>query len=90
MKVNDPRVVLAIGILVLVMWSTHAPADREGARRCLEAAGYTDIEFVRGRPLSRSQTDFYCTGFEATSPSGRHVSGYVTGGLLGGSALHVD
>jgi hypothetical protein len=87
---KDPRVYVGAGVLLLVFWLSLLPQDRTGAGRCLRAAGYSDVIFTHARPFGRSRDDFYSTGFEATSPSGEHVTGYVTRGIFGGSAIHLD
>lgn len=54
----------------------------ESAKDLLEAQGYKDVEITGYAPFSCSEDDTYQTGFTATSPTGRRVSGAVCEGML--------
>lgn len=78
-------------VMVLSINLLTGCTDKSGAERVLKAHGYTHIVITGWRPLSGSEKDFYCTGFEATSPSGRRVTGTVTSGLiLKGNTIRLD
>lgn len=61
--------------IVLVMMFSCTDSDR--VEQVLEDQGYTNVE-TTGYAWNRcSESDGTCTGFRATSPSGRGVSGAV-------------
>jgi hypothetical protein len=78
---------ILIGILFLAFVGL---TDASGAIATLQGAGYTDIKITGNRPFMRGQGDFYSTGFEASGPTGRRVSGAVTAGLFKGSTIRFD
>ena len=61
-------------ILILVALSC---TNNEGARHTLAADGFTDVKLTGYAMTECAKSDDTCTGFEATSPSGQHVSGAV-------------
>jgi len=52
------------------------------ARRALEGAGYTNIQFHGYAWFMCGKEDTYATSFTATGPTGKPVSGAVCGGLI--------
>ena len=60
---------------IFMGWSNEAKTVE-----VLEANGYTGIEITGWRPWMANENDWYSTGFRATAPNGRRVSGAVTGG----------
>lgn len=58
--------------------------------RVLEQQGYTNIKITGWRPMMAGKDDTFSTGFEATSPSGAHVTGAVTGGWMKGNTIRLD
>lgn len=71
--------------LIIAMSATlllAACTDSGAARRALEAQGFTDIEITGYAPFSCSEDDATSTGFTATNPQGKRVSGVACGGLL--------
>lgn len=83
-----------LGLLAaLVTLSFALPVARTRptqARRVLEDSGYTNIEMTGWRPFAKSEKDVFSTGFEATAPSGRRVTGAVTSGWLKGATIRLD
>jgi len=57
---------------------TNAPT----ATRILEDQGYADIHMTGYRFFACSDDDWYHSGFEAVTSSGKHVTGVVCQGLL--------
>lgn len=58
-----------------------ACSDDVAARRTLEAQGFSDIT-TSGFSFGCGESDSYSTGFEATNPAGKRVSGVVCCGLV--------
>lgn len=52
------------------------------AKQAAEASGFTDVVITGWSPLSCSDDDVTCTGFEATSPNGKRVRGAVGCGIV--------
>jgi hypothetical protein len=61
-------------LLIVLMFSCTNP-DR--AQETLENQGYTQVEITGYRYGACAESDSTCTGFTATSPVGRPVSGAV-------------
>jgi|WetSurMetagenome_2_1015567.scaffolds.fasta_scaffold300915_3 hypothetical protein len=62
-----------LAIIVIVLFSCTSP---DKARSTLEVQGFTRIKLT-GYSMQCSDSDDTCTGFEATSVSGRRISGAV-------------
>lgn len=63
-----------IALLIVILFSC---TNEDAARSVLADEGYTNVQ-TTGYAYSRcSDSDSTCTGFTATSPSGRPVSGAV-------------
>lgn len=69
-------------VLVLLMTLLLGCTDGDNTRRILAENGYTDIHLTGYKFFSCSKDDFYHTGFTATSPVGKRVSGTVCSGLF--------
>lgn len=68
-------------LLVFFLWICGCTNEND-AVRILSENGYKDIQMTGYKFFACSQEDFYHTGFQATSPSGRSVSGTVCAGVL--------
>jgi hypothetical protein len=70
-------------IALIIIGLTITACTNEGsARNALEGAGYTKINFTGYDFFSCAKGDFYHTGFQATGPTGKTISGTVCEGLL--------
>lgn len=69
-------------LLILALTLLTGCTSERDARRALEAHGYSNIEITGWKPFSCSEDDFYSTGFRATNPNGREVTGVVCSGLF--------
>ena len=92
MKTITPiGIFVAILISMLVFGLAGGCKDAAGTKRVLAQNGYTNIVITGWRPFMKSDTDWYSTGFEATSPNGSKVTGAVTSGLFWkGSTIRFD
>jgi hypothetical protein len=92
MKENTIKAVIVfaiIGFSVAIMPKACSRPDT--ARQTLEDQGYTDVVITGWRPFMAGKDDGVSTGFEATSPNGKRVSGAVTGGFVfKGSTIRFD
>jgi hypothetical protein len=105
-QVYDPRysqdrsnetahTILKISALIgLILGAVIIPAifgvDPEGATKVLQANGYKNIT-ITGYKWFNGTHDFYNTGFDAVSPNGTNVSGYVSRGIIfKGSTIRFD
>lgn len=77
-------------IVVLILIEPAACVDDAGTRRVLTQQGYTNIHITGFRWFGRSRGDVYSTGFEATSPNGNFISGYVTSGWWKGYTIRFN
>lgn len=80
--------VLFVGYLVAAACGGFT--DPKGATRVLQDQGYTNIEITGWRPFAGSDDDTFHTGFSATSPGGRRVTGVVTSGFFKGNTVRLD
>ncbi|VVE51241.1 hypothetical protein PMO31116_04671 [Pandoraea morbifera] len=64
-------VVISLALLL------SACTDASTAQRVLEGAGYTNVHLTGYEWAACSKDDTYSTGFTATGPTGRRVSGAV-------------
>lgn len=67
----------AIAVLMLV-----GCTDESSTRRTLENAGYSNIQTTGYSPFECGDDDTFHTGFTATNPAGKRVSGTVCCGWL--------
>lgn len=72
------KTIIAVLLVALVAGCTSS----EDAMRALSAQGFTDVRLTGYKWFACGEGDFYHTGFIATSPTGREVSGVVCSGLL--------
>lgn len=80
---------ILLGIIILIGLGGGCTQPNK-ARDTLEAQGYTDIEITRWRPFMAGEGDTFSTGFIATSPGGKEVTGAVTSGLFKGKTIRLD
>lgn len=71
-------IVAAIGCLALMAGCT----DEENTVRTLESAGFTHVKTTGYAFWECGKDDTFHTGFTATNPAGKEVSGTVCCGLL--------
>lgn len=71
-------------ILLLLLLAACSDADR--SREVLLDQGFTNISVGGHSYFGCSDDGTYCTEFTAVGPTGRHVSGAVGCGYLGGKA----
>lgn len=69
-------------ILILAVFGLCACTDPDNASRILADNGYTNVYLTGYNAFACSKDDTYHTGFEATSPNGRHVKGTVCAGVF--------
>lgn len=81
-------IICAIVILIVLAY-IFPTTDPAGTKRILEDQGYTSVEITGWRPFSRGN-DVYSTGFRATSPAGKTVTGAVTRGWMKGGTIRFD
>lgn len=75
---------LLIGVLAL---TAIGCTDEHGARRVLEAEGYTQITMTGYDFLGCGKDDNFATGFAATNVNQKRVTGVVCSGLLKGYTI---
>lgn len=80
------QLVIALTACVILQGCTQA----NSARKTLEGAGYTEIEITGWRPFMADRNDTFATGFRAKGPTGKIVTGAVTGGILKGNTIRTD
>ncbi|NID15423.1 hypothetical protein HBF32_08100 [Luteibacter yeojuensis] len=71
----------------LVLAALSACSSSSDARKALEAQGFTDIQTHGHAFFGCSDSDDFATKFEATSPTGQHVTGVVCSGWLKGATV---
>ena len=76
-------------LLLLVLVGTTACTHQATAIRILKDQGYKNIVLTGWRPFS-CQEDSFATGFEATNPNGKFVTGVVCEGWLKAATLRFD
>lgn len=77
-------------IIIATMALTLACTDDDGTTRVLSDMGYRDIQTQGYAAFRCGQDDTFATGFRATAPSGRTITGTVCKGLLKGSTVRID
>lgn len=78
---------VSVMMAMLLLASCTKP---EQSTRVLEDSGYTNIVITGWRPFMASDSDSFSTGFQATAPNGRTVSGAVTSGWFKGHTIRLD
>jgi 2-methylisocitrate lyase-like PEP mutase family enzyme len=66
-----------------------ACSDGPTASRILSEAGYKDITTTGYSMFSCGEHDTYATGFEATGPTGQHVTGVVCSGIFKAGTIRI-
>jgi hypothetical protein len=79
------KVFVIVASLVL-----SACTNGDGAVRALEGAGYTNIKITGYRLTGCHDDDTFRTGFKATGPTGKPVTGVVCSGIFKGSTIRTD
>ena len=62
----------------------------QGARRLLSNQGYTNIQITGYKFFACGEGDWYATGFRATNPVGKIVTGCVCEGVFKNSTIRFD
>jgi hypothetical protein len=73
-------------VAVLLVFAAGCTSEKT-ARRVLAEQGFTDVEMTGHEPFMCGRDDGFSTGFTATSPNGKRVSGAVCNGLFKGSTV---
>jgi hypothetical protein len=76
--------------LALVVVALAGCTSSDDAIRAVEAMGMTNVTATGYRVFGCSEDDSFHTGFTATNPQGRQVSGVVCSGWLKGSTVRFD
>lgn len=66
-----------IALLFVALIAMGSCTDEDGTREALEAEGFSKIELTGYSMWSCGKDDGTCTGFVATGPTGKRVSGAV-------------
>ncbi len=75
--------------ILVTLLSLSACSDGPGSAKVLSDAGYTNIVTTGYSMFSCGDGDSWSTGFEATGPTGKHVTGVVCSGFLKGSTIRL-
>ena len=78
--------IFIVSLVICIVGCTNG----DGAVRALEGAGYTNIKITGYRITGCHDDDTFRTGFKATGPSGKPVTGVVCSGILKGSTIRLD
>ena len=68
---------LARAAAFIAIAAVFSCSDGDRARKALEDAGYINVTTTGWEAWACDKNDATCTGFTATGPTGRHVSGAV-------------
>jgi len=79
------KIIVGVACMVLA-----ACTNGDGAVRALEGAGYTNIKITGYRLTGCHDDDTFRTGFNATGPTGKNVTGVVCSGILKGATIRLD
>ncbi len=80
------KFVMVAALLAVIAGCT----DPNGARRVLEASGFTEIEIGGFGWFTCGNGDNFSTTFSAIGPSGKPVTGAVCRGVLKNSTIRID
>lgn len=69
-------------LLAIVIITLTSCTNSSDAFKALDGMGFTNIEVTGYQPFACSQDDFYHTGFKATNPNGKIVTGTVCSGIF--------
>lgn len=75
---------------LLLCFALGACTAPDRSLQVLEGAGYTHIELTGYSLFACSEDDTFSTGFKATGPTGKRVTGTVCAGLLKGATIRMD
>ena len=64
-----------------------ACSDKSGAEKALDDQGFTNIVTTGWSFIGCGKDDLYATGFTATNPKGKSVTGVVCSGMFKGSTI---
>lgn len=85
------KAAMCIIVFIAGMFYLKGFVDPERAKRTLEAAGYTEIQFHGSDLFNCSEDEFSRDKFTAIGLNGRPVSGVVCAGLFfKGSTIRLD
>jgi hypothetical protein len=76
--------------MIIALVGLSACTDSDGAHRTAENHGLTNIRITGYRFFGCSDEDVWRTGFEASSPNGRRVTGVVCSALFKSNTLRLD
>lgn len=86
---TKPAQLIGASLLTAVL-GTAGCTSADEANRALSGAGYKNVTITGYRFFLCDEKDTWSTGFEATGPSGRHVSGAVCSGIMKGATIRLD
>lgn len=72
------KILIVLAAVIMISGCT----DADNAHRILENNGYSNIQITGYNLFGCSEDDFQHTGFTATGPTGKTVSGTVCSGIL--------
>lgn len=75
---------------VIVIATLSACTKPDDTKRVLSDNGYTNIEITGYRMFKCDEKDTFCTGFSATSPIGKRVTGAVGSGIMKAYTIRLD
>lgn len=76
---------------ISLTFAVSACSDPQKAYKALDSAGFTGIKTLGFQWFKSCGRDYsFLTGFEATNPHGKKVSGFVCTGWLAGSTIKFD
>lgn len=84
------NLLLVIVAVCLFVFLIPSCSDEEKTMEVLENQGYTEIVITGWRPFAKSEKDWWSTGFEATAPNGKRITGAVSGGVFKGATIRFD
>lgn len=83
-------IVMMLVLLLLIYFIAPAACTSPATtHRILEQQGYTNIK-TTGYKWFKCGDDGFSTGFEATNPQGKRVSGVVCGGWMKADTVRLD
>lgn len=78
--------IIALCVLIALVGCTRV----DSATKVLQDEGYSNVQITGYRYFGCSKDDHFHTGFKATGPTGRPVSGIVCQGILKGGTVRLD
>lgn len=77
-------------ILILILAGLCSCARPDQTTRVLSDQGYTNITITGYRWFTCDKNDTFCTGFKATTATGKQVTGAVGAGWFKGATIRLD